>query len=149
MKISQPKRVLDPYEWLPGFGESKVSFRSVGVDLVLDVEYEKDTFDADGNEGVSIVRREMVFKYVHSFIKLPFPGSIIFNFLGESSEFGLGELTEFRESEFVQKSLDSWRLLTSLEPPRLRHFSIQFLAENVAFHLLAEEVFLSGELSII
>ncbi|MHC8349442.1 hypothetical protein ACYZT7_08695 [Pseudomonas sp. RT4P38] len=149
MKISQPKLVLNPYEWLPGFGESKVSFRSVGVDLVLDVEYENDTFDADGNEGVSIVRREIVFKCVHSFIKFPFPGDVIFKFLGDSSEFGLGELTEFRESEFVRKSLDSWRLLTSLEPPRLRHFSIQFLAENMAFHVLAEEVFLSGELSIV
>ena len=50
MNISQPKLVLNPYEWLPGFGESKVSFHSVGVDLVLDVEYEKNIFDADGNE---------------------------------------------------------------------------------------------------
>ena len=91
----------------------------------------------------------MVFKNVHSFVKLPFPGSIIFNFLGDASEFGLGELTEFRKSEFVRDSLDSWRLLTSLESPRLRHFSIQFLAENMAFHVLAEEVFLSGELSVI
>ncbi|WP_145316649.1 hypothetical protein [Pseudomonas sp. SJZ080] len=149
MKISQPKLVLNPYEWLPGFGESKVSFRSVGVDLVLDVEYEKDIFDADGSEELSIVRREMVFKNVHSFIKLPFPGSVLFSFLGDASEFGLGELTEFRESDFVRNSLDSWRLLTSLEPPRLKHFSIQFLAENMAFHILAEEVFLSGELSVI
>ncbi|MBB3242459.1 hypothetical protein FHW68_004001 [Pseudomonas sp. Tn43] len=148
MRISQPKLVFNPYDWLPGFGESKVSFRSVGVDLVLDVEYEKDTFDADGNEGVSIVRREIVFKCVHSFIKLPFPGSVIFNFLGDSSEFGLGELTEFRESEFLRSSLESWRMLTTLESPRLRHFSIQFLAENMAFHVLAEEVFLSSELSI-
>ena len=41
MKIGKPRLIMDPYEWLPGYGESGVSFRSVGLNVILDIDYEK------------------------------------------------------------------------------------------------------------
>lgn len=145
MKIGQPKLILNPYEWLPGYGESKVSFRSVGADVILDVEYERDASDIDGVDVVLGLRREIVFKFVRDFVRTPFPGSTFFEFEGDSSKFGLGELTEFVDSEFVRVSLESPHSASSGELSGIRHFSIQFLSENVAFHVLAEDVLLLEE----
>lgn len=146
MKIGQPNLILDPYEWLPGCGESRVSFRSVGSDVILDVEYEKEIV-VDSEEVVLALRREVAFKPVRCFIREPFPGGAIFEFDGDSSECRLGKLTEFIDSEWVRNNLKAWRSVSSHEPPKLRHFSIQFLSENLTFHVLAVDVFLSGELS--
>ncbi|WP_286916094.1 MULTISPECIES: hypothetical protein [Pseudomonas] len=146
MKIGQPKLILDPYEWLPGYGESRVSFHSVGSDVLLDIEYEKEVV-VDSEEVVLALRREIAFKSVRCFIREPFPGGAIFEFEGDSGEFRLGKLTEFIDSEWVRNNLKAWRSVSSHEPPKLRHFSIQFLSENLAFHVLAADVFLSNELS--
>jgi len=145
MKISKPKLVLNPYEWLPGYGESRVSFRSEGVDVLLEIEYEREVLDSHGDEVVLILKREISFKSVHGFMKTPFPGNSLFEFEGESSEFGLGELTEFTQSEWTQNSLSAWRSKSSHTPPAIRHFSIQFMSENLDFHILAEEVSLLEE----
>lgn len=146
MKIGQSKLILDPYEWLPGYGESRVSFRSVGSDVILDIEYEKEVV-VDGEEVVLALRREIAFKSVRYFIREPFPGGAIFEFGGGASEFRLGKLTEFIESELVRENLKAWRSVSSHEPPKLRHFSIQFFSENLSFHVLAVDVLLSNELS--
>lgn len=146
MKIGQPKLILDPYEWLPGYGESRVSFHSVGSDVILGIEYEKEVI-VDSEEIVLTLRREVAFKSVRCFIREPFPGGAIFEFYGDPSEFRLGKLTEFTDSELVRNNLKAWRSVSSHEPPKFRHFSIQFLSENLAFHVLAVDVFLSDELS--
>ena len=147
MIISKPKSILNPYEWLPRYGESKVSFRSEGTNVLLDIEYEREVLDGDGNENILSLTREICFKRVNAFVKTPFPGSAIFEFEGEPGEFRLGELTEFTQSEWVRSSLSSWRSKSSHAPPAIRHFSIQFMSENLAFHILAEGVFLSDERS--
>lgn len=144
MKISQPNLILDPYEWLPGYGESSVSFRSVGSDVILDIEYEKEVV-VDREEVVLVVRREVLFKSVRCFIREPFPGGSIFEFEGDPSAFALGKLTEFKDSQWGSDNLKLWRSVSSHEPPNSRHFSIQFLSENLAFHVLALEVSLSDE----
>ena len=146
MKIVQPKLILDPYDWLPGYGESKVSFRSVGSDVILDIEYEKEVV-VHGKEVVLALKREVAFKSVRCFIREPFPRGAIFEFAGDPSDFRLGKLTEFIESELIKNALKAWRSVSSHEPPKLRHFSIQFLSENLNFHVLALDVFLSNELS--
>lgn len=145
MKISQPRLILDPYEWLPGYGESRVSFHSVGSDVVLSIEYENEVL-VNNEEVVLALRREVAFKSVRCFIREPFPGGAIFEFDGDPSELRLGKLTEFIDSELVRDNLKAWRSVSSHEPPRLRHFSIQFLSENLTFHVLAVDVFLSSEL---
>ena len=39
----------------------------------------------------------------------------------------------------------AWRALYTHTPPTMRHFSIQFMAENIAFEILAAEVILTDE----
>lgn len=145
MKISQPKLILNPYEWLPGYGESKVSFRSMGADVILDIEYERDVPGIEGADTVQSLRREIAFKSVRAFMRVPFPGSMFFEFYGDSSKFGLGELTEFMGSEWVSSSMEVCGSVSAGGSSEVRHFSIQFLSENVAFHVLAEAVSLSDE----
>ncbi len=148
MKISKPKMILDPYEWLPSYGESKVSFRSIDVDAILDIEYEKNTPGIDDSYSIQRVRREIVFKYARLFMRVPFPGSSFFEFDGDSSGLRLGELTEFTDSELIDSDTDARNLAVSLGIARMKHFSIQFLAENVAFHVLAESFVLGDEVLI-
>lgn len=145
MKIGQPRLILDPYEWLPGYGESKVSFCSVGTDVVLTVEYERDVPSFGGAGAVQGLKRELVFKCVSYFMRTPFPINTFFEFVGDSDGFGLGELTEFLDSELVQVMSKARRSLPSGVALGMKHFSIQFLSENIAFHMVAEEVFLSDE----
>ena len=145
MKIGHPKLILNPYEWLPGYGESKVSFRSIGTDVVLDIEYERDVPGVEGADTVQNLRREIVFKSVRAFVRVPFPGSMFFDFYGDSSKFGLGELTEFMGSEWVRSSVEVCGSVSAGGSSEVRHFSIQFLSENVAFHVLADAVSLSDE----
>lgn len=114
--------------------------------MILDIEYEKEVV-VDSEEVVLALRREVAFKSVRCFIREPFPRGAIFEFDGGPSEFRLGKLTEFIDSELVRNNLKAWRSVSSHEPPKLRHFSIQFLSENLTFHVLAVDVFLSNELS--
>lgn len=65
---------------------------------------------------------------------------------GEPREFRLGKLTEFMDSEWIRNTLKVWCSVSSYEPPKLRYFSIQFLSGDLAFHVLAVDVFLSDEL---
>lgn len=136
---------MDPYEWLPGYGESKVSFRSAGLDLILDVDYEKEVL-INNEEVVLALRREITFNYVRCFIREPFPGGSIFEFDSTGGEFRTGQLTEFTHSEWLNDSLRIWSIVSSQESPKFRHFSIQFLSENLSFDVLAVDVFLSAEL---
>ncbi len=144
MKISKPKLILNPYEWLPGYGETKVSCRYEGVDLLLEIEYERELIE-DSQDEVLNLKRGLLFKRVNSFLKMPFPGSMFFEFAGKSDEFRLGVLTEFTKSDWVSASQAAWRALYTHTPPIMRHFSIQFMGENIAFEILAAEVILTDE----
>lgn len=57
--------ILDPYDWLPEYGESRVSFHSVGSDVILDIEYEKEVV-VDSEEVVLALRREVKFRKMGS-----------------------------------------------------------------------------------
>lgn len=115
--------------------------------MLLKIECEREVLDSHGDEVVLILTREISFKSVHCFMKAPFPGNSLFEFGGELSEFRLGELTEFTQSEWAQNSLSAWHSKSSHTPPALRHFSIQFMSENLDFHILAEGVYLLDECS--
>lgn len=149
MLIGKPRSIFNPYEWLPGYGESKVSFRSQGLDVVLEVAYEREVPGDERDEAITMLTREIRFSRVHSLIKLPFPGSALFAFDAGSAKVTLGELTEFLQSDWVASSLAAWRSISSHAPPSIRHFSIQFMAENVAFHVLAEDVVLLDERRVV
>jgi hypothetical protein len=113
------------------------------------VAYEREAPDDERDEAMTLLTREIRFSRVHSLIKQPFPGSTLFAFDAGSGRYTLGELTEFTQSDWAAASLAAWRSISSHTPPSLRHFSIQFMAENVAFHVLAEDVVLLEERRVV
>ncbi len=140
MKLGNPKLLHDLYEWLPVNGESKVDFRSSGTDVIIEVIYEKEL--DDGEEQT--FKREIVFKSVHVFINSLFPGFSMFEF-DSKEEFGyswLRALSEYPDSELIAKNIN-----TGLYDDAVlgRHFTVQFLCANVAFHVLASDVVLLEE----
>ena len=64
MLIGKPRSIFNPYEWLPGYGESGVYFHSRGLDVFLEVVYEREAPDGDGHEAISTLTRETV-SYTH------------------------------------------------------------------------------------
>lgn len=147
MKIRAARLILNPYEWLPADGESKVSFRSNGLDVIVDVEYEKA--QANGNDTAGeVCRREIAFKLARYFFKFSFPGADPFEIEDPSIKVTMGALTELVGSELLRAATDAWRSISPHQPPPLRHFYAQFLSENVAFHVLAEDVSLSEEVPV-
>ena len=144
MKIRAARLILNPYEWLPAEGESNVSFRSNGLDVIVDVEYEKIQPNGTGQ----VWRREIAFKLSRYFFKFPFPGADPFEIEDPSIKITMGALTELVDSEVLRTATEAWRSISTHQPPPLRHFYIQFLSENVGFHVLAENVLLSEEMPV-
>ena len=147
LKIGSPQLILDLYDWLPSEGESKVSFRSAGVDVIVDVEYEKEPLSSD-EEATLLCRREISFKFSRYFVKTPFPGGVFFEYDKNSQKPSVGGLTEFLDSEFAKNSIDTHQSMHGGKMPKMRHFSVQFLSANIGFHVLAEDVVLSDELLV-
>lgn len=137
--MGNQKEIFNLYEWLPGYGENNVSFRSDKGDVVLTITY--DAVDPTQGEYAS---REFIFKSVCSFEVSAFPGIIkpdteVENFSKESEgKLSLGSLNEYTDSKIA----DMWtRHFETLEP--VRHLQVFFLAENKRFEIFAREVILS------
>lgn len=142
MRIGRPKKIIDPYDWLPGYGESNVAIVSEGLNLTIVVRYDRE--DPSSGE-ISVAKREFRFEYAPAFLRQPFPGGFSFEVTGDATDLKLGVLTEFQSSEFVDRYLSSRASITSGPVPRMRHFSIQFLSENLDVHVVAADVSLSDE----
>jgi hypothetical protein len=151
--------IFDPYEWMPGYGESGVSFHSSpGYDLVLEVTYDEP--DSETREGVGLLRRQMTFRHAAYVIRAPFPGvdplhpeSANVIGLRSSVKAGatlpderlaeIGSLIEIEDSDFLEGCKQVYGRISGHAPPAFRHFSINFLSENVRFQIIAVDVTLS------
>ena len=135
-----PRSVADLYEWLPGYGESSVSVAADGTNLRLTVRYERDS----GN-SVQLMERELLFIFAPVFLRHPFPGSFLFEMTGSADGLRLGHLSEFDFSEFCQGYVASQSIHSPSRLPQVRHYAVQFLAENLGFDVLASGVEVSHE----
>ena len=73
-----------------------------------------------------------------TFIKLPFPGWSMFELAADSAKPIMGELTEYLVGDFLNDSkLNCLELY--VRQSCYRHFAVQFLSANIAFHVLAED----------
>lgn len=140
-----PKKIVDPYDWLPGYGESNVAIVSEGLNLTIVVRYDRE--DPQSGE-IYLAEREFRFEHAPAFLRQPFPGGFSFEVAGDATDLKLGVLTEFQSSEFVDRYLSGRATVTSNPAPRMRHFSIQFLSENLDVHVVAAEVSLSEEVIV-
>jgi len=145
MRIGRPKTIVDPYAWLPGYGESNVTIVSEGLSLTIVVRYDRE--DPSSGE-ISLAEREFRFEYAPAFLRQPFPGGFSFQVAGDATDLKLGVLTEFQFSEFVDRYLRGRATITSNSVPRMRHFCIQFLSENMDVHVVAADVSLSDEVIV-
>jgi len=154
------KVIIDPYDWMPGYGESGVSFHSSGAYMVLEITY--DEWDTETQKGTGLLKRAMRFSFARYFIRTPFPGANPFrpeSMPGRLStdqveaaleearvpptgrEFGC--LVEIEGSRFVEVCKAWYRREAHGYSPNFRHFQIEFLSENEMFHIIAEDVTLS------
>lgn len=140
MKIGMPRSVVDLYEWLPGYGESAVAAATDGTNLRLTVRYERDS----GNV-VQLMERDLLFVFAPVFLRHPFPGSFLFEMIGSADGLTLGHLSELGFSEFCQRYVASQPIPSLSRLPPVRHYAVQFLAENLGFHVLASGVEVSPE----
>jgi len=141
MKVSNPEYIFDPYEWLPGYGESDISFRSTGFDMIVDIEYDLVSSTKSGK----IAKRVLVFKGAHIFAKEPFPGNFLFDGLGIDK---VGHFVAFRQSDLIMNYESVSHRLYGSNFTKLRHFYIQFLSENMSIHALARDFSLSDEILV-
>lgn len=131
MKLGRSVDVLDPYQWLPGHGESGVKIRMDGTELLVTVAF-------DGAIGAS--ERELRFSSVCSFYVQAFPGpSILEPGEGETASILRGVLVEYPESDAAK----AWQRHFSASR-EVRHYSVAFLAENLLLVVLAGGVSLKA-----
>ena len=135
-RVSNAKEVVDPYDWLPGHGESSLIFTSEASNLTIEITYDREI---DGG-GSSIAKRELRFFGVCSFYKSAFPGAAGLIDVVYDTKWTIGSLIEFGHSEVA----DAWsaHFFTRLG---LKHYLMQFTSENVQIHVVAESYVLGDE----
>ena len=84
---------IDLHEWLPGWGESQVTTRSVGGDFIIDVTYDgKD----GGEEAFSLVFSRVCFFSVGSF-----PGLKVL---------GMSSIILLKQAQFLSSKIQGLRM---------------------------------------
>lgn len=145
MKVSDAVTIYDPYEWLPGDGESKVSYKSVGADVSIEVIYDCQSNGSD-SQSITFCKKYLIFKSAFYFYKAPFPGAELLNIEWKADIKDISSLVEFKYSELALQARKIWSdTAGSANIPEFRHFSIYFMSENVCFHIIASDVKLADE----
>ena len=127
MKTGHGIEVLDPYEWLPGYGENTVKIATEGTELVVAVTYDRDA---------EVRGRVFRFTSVCSFYWQAFPGPSLLDVEGGDAALLLrGVLVEYPDSEAAM----AWSRHFG-NSREVRHYSILFSAENRLLVVLAGEV---------
>jgi hypothetical protein len=133
--VSSAKEVMDPYEWLPGFGENEVKVYSQGSSLSIEVKYESD--------DDHLCKRIISFSGVCSFYKSLFPGAAGLINISYDCKWKVGSLIEFQYSDVA----NAWSSYLD-NRSKIKHYLIQFTEENEQIHIIASSYCLSDEIPI-
>lgn len=129
MEVGRAVAVLDPYDWLPGYGENGVELHTQGADLSVIIPY-------DGECGE--LKKELFFKHAVAFFKASLPGPGMLNMQCSVKGTGsIGSLNECPDSEAAK----AWREHFQGQFD-IKHYSMLFLSENVSLVVFAEDVVL-------
>jgi hypothetical protein len=134
LHVSAAKEVMNPYEWLPSYGESEVNFHSDRSDVIVEIVYRSDTGDAER------VRRKLRFFGVCDFCTSAFPGAAGFTDVSYDTKWAIGSLIEFEKSDVAF----AWSAHFS-NGISAKHYLMQFVSENVQFQVVATGYALSEE----
>jgi len=131
MESGRPIVVLDPHDWLPGQGETSVAFRSDDLDWIVEIKYHDVS-------RAGLLKRELRFHGVCCFYEALFPGPQLLT-IDRGGVDRLGALVEYLQSDAALAWTQYWQQNSPGGRSRVvKHFSMIFLAENVAFETLAE-----------
>jgi hypothetical protein len=131
MEAGRCIEVLNPYDWLPGYGENSVQIYTEGLDFCVLLGF-------DGEDGRPQEKR-IRFKKAFAFYKGSFPGpslqGISYSVEDKEKLAISGRIIEFPDSQAAQ----SWRDRPS-GSPFTKHYKAVFLAENIVIEVFAESV---------
>jgi len=141
MKSGEPIVVLDPYDWLPGYGENRVAAYSEGLDWKVEITYD------DPSPHDQRLRRALVFTGVSSFCLALFPGGPTLGVDYPPSGDNLGALLEYPDSQAAL----GWRSYFAgfgRHADDVKHFAMVFLSANQWIQVLAESVVLTDPVPV-
>jgi hypothetical protein len=137
MKSGRPIVVVDPYDWLPGYGETGITVHSQGVDWVVEIEY-----DDPSQNG--LWKRDLRFNSVCCFYRASFPGPRVLDIdYDPTADTKLGSLCEFPDSEAAL----AWREHFG-KTRMVKHYGIWFMSENLSIQVFAEGFALSEPIPV-
>jgi len=122
--------VINPYNWLPGYGENSVQISMQGMNMTVLITYDSE----DGEQQ----QKEIIFKNVSSFYHGSFPGPNMLRIIYNSEDkenMPLGTLVEFPESEAARAWTEHHQGIWSV-----KHYKWIFLSENIMLEIFAEMV---------
>ena len=124
---TKPRIILDPYQWMPSYGENAIrySFSDLTLSLIL-------VFDTD----IGVKEKEIIFYGVrwlkHS--SFPTPELVKINYIDDKDVMASGCLVEFLDSDAGQLFNKHYKKIFNL-----KHFVWIFLSENIRFEIICEE----------
>lgn len=128
MKIGRCVEIINPYEWLPGYGETNVNFLTKENDLFIVINY-------DSEEGF-VKSKSLIFKGIVDFRRSSFPGIDTIGILYEPEDIKyLDKLVVFPDSEIALAWTNHFSGISKID-----HYRIFFLSTNLRFDIFARGV---------
>ncbi len=131
MYVSHPKEVLDLYDWLPSYGETKMSLKFEELTLSVDIFYDSDL-------STELEKKTIYFTGVCDFLVSSTPGVDITCFKYEPWN-SLGCIVEFTNSE----AAELWKKHFKPNERQIKHFHFYLLSVNQQIEVFAENCFIS------
>ena len=125
MKASKPSIVLNLYDWLPPYGETKVIFKLEGSDLAAQIQY-------DSPDKTAELQKIILFKEVYSTLITSVPGVKVTAIEYSKADLS-GGLVEYQESEAAL----NWTQQLAWRKSPVRHFQLFFQSENRKLEVFA------------
>lgn len=120
--------IINPYEWLPSYGENRVELRTESLSLIITVEYEE--------ENLTRKKKELLFSGTCAFYRASFPGPYLLNIAhNDKGATHLGSLVQYLESDAAlawTRHFGDGRIV--------KHYRVAFLSENVLLEIFANDV---------
>lgn len=126
MKLSNPKLILNLYNFLPQDGEDKIELHHIDGNLSLILFYESD-------EGI-MSKKTIRFNSTLQCFQGLFPGFSFFTCKDDNDIPLIGSVVEYGRSEFLEKSVDE------CIRDDFKHYSLVLNTVGFAFEIIAESI---------
>lgn len=126
--------MVDLFDWLPGWGEDRVEFRSTDTGVAIRVTYDRSKYPADGTDAIAVE-----FEAVEHFYRYWLPSEKGLYDPGLLSGADVCTVYDVGDSSLRRRCLDDPN--RSLGPTReLHHYAVFFMEAAVAFEVVARSV---------